>query len=199
MKTIDDLDVAGKRVLVRADLNVPLDGTRITDDGRIRASVPTLKALLERGAKVIVTAHLGRPKGAPRDAPDDDYRRGLCLVYGLGGPERADRGVASLRRAASADLVEAQMALADYFQAAAPALAQDALYWYRRAGKLGDARAAGRAEHLERRIRLDAERPAPPPDTIVNPTPLERQALYRQGYHCHAMLGEQWCHIANDI
>ena len=63
MKTIDDLDVAGKRVLVRADLNVPLDGTRITDDGRIRASVPTLEALLSRGAKVIVTAHLGRPKG----------------------------------------------------------------------------------------------------------------------------------------
>ena len=63
MKTIDDLDVAGKRVLVRADLNVPLDGARITDDGRIRASVPTLEALLSRGAKVIVTAHLGRPKG----------------------------------------------------------------------------------------------------------------------------------------
>ncbi|HEV2346980.1 MAG TPA: phosphoglycerate kinase [Actinocrinis sp.] len=65
MKTIDDLEVSGKRVLVRADLNVPLDGTRITDDGRIRASVPTLSALLERGAKVIVTAHLGRPKGDP--------------------------------------------------------------------------------------------------------------------------------------
>ena len=78
-------------------------------------------------------------RAAPRDAPDDDYRRGLCLVYGLGGPERADRGVASLRRAASADLLEAQMALADYFQAAAPVQAQDALYWYRRAGQLGDA------------------------------------------------------------
>jgi phosphoglycerate kinase len=71
MKTIDDLDVAGKRVLVRADLNVPLDGTRITDDGRIRASLPTLKALLGRGAKVIVTAHLGRPKGDP--AADAKY------------------------------------------------------------------------------------------------------------------------------
>ena len=65
MQTIDDLEVSGRRVLVRADLNVPLDGTRITDDGRIRASVPTLKALLDRGAKVIVTAHLGRPKGDP--------------------------------------------------------------------------------------------------------------------------------------
>ncbi|WP_327093137.1 phosphoglycerate kinase [Nonomuraea sp. NBC_01738] len=63
MRTIDDLDVKGRRVLVRADLNVPLDGETITDDGRIRASVPTIKALIERGAKVIVCAHLGRPKG----------------------------------------------------------------------------------------------------------------------------------------
>ena len=77
MKTIDDLDVAGKRVLVRADLNVPLDGTRITDDGRIRASVPTLKALLERGAKVIVTAHLGRPKGVD---PEADAKYSLAPV-----------------------------------------------------------------------------------------------------------------------
>jgi phosphoglycerate kinase len=52
-------------VLVRSDLNVPLDGDRITDDGRVRASVPTLQALTERGARVVVVAHLGRPKGAP--------------------------------------------------------------------------------------------------------------------------------------
>ncbi|MEV5576555.1 phosphoglycerate kinase [Spirillospora sp. NPDC052269] len=63
MRTIDDLDVTGRTVLVRADLNVPLDGSKITDDGRIRASVPTIKALAGRGAKVIVCAHLGRPKG----------------------------------------------------------------------------------------------------------------------------------------
>jgi len=63
MRTIDDLDVRGKRVLVRSDLNVPLDGDRITDDGRIRASLPTINTLRERGAKVIVCAHLGRPKG----------------------------------------------------------------------------------------------------------------------------------------
>ncbi|GAA4227341.1 phosphoglycerate kinase [Actinomadura meridiana] len=78
MRTIDDLDVAGRRVLVRADLNVPLEAAeepggvggrpptatrQITDDGRIRASLPTIEALRGRGAKVVVCAHLGRPKG----------------------------------------------------------------------------------------------------------------------------------------
>jgi phosphoglycerate kinase len=65
MKTIDDFAVEGQRVLVRDDLNVPLDGGRVTDDGRIRAAVPTLTALLDRDAKVIVCAHLGRPAGKP--------------------------------------------------------------------------------------------------------------------------------------
>ena len=66
MKTIADLgDLRGKRVLVRSDFNVPLDGTTITDDGRIRAALPTLTALLDAGARVVVTAHLGRPKGEP--------------------------------------------------------------------------------------------------------------------------------------
>ncbi|GGM71455.1 phosphoglycerate kinase [Longimycelium tulufanense] len=71
MKTLDDLlasGVRGRRVLVRADLNVPLDGDRITDDGRVRASLPTLRALAAAGARVVVTAHLGRPKGAPDPA-----------------------------------------------------------------------------------------------------------------------------------
>jgi phosphoglycerate kinase len=60
--------VAGKRVLVRSDLNVPLDGVKISDDGRIRASVPTIKELSEAGARVVVMAHLGRPKGEPDPA-----------------------------------------------------------------------------------------------------------------------------------
>jgi phosphoglycerate kinase len=69
MKTVDDLgDLRGKRVLVRSDLNVPLDDGQITDDGRIVASAPTITDLAGRGARVVVCAHLGRPKGAPDPA-----------------------------------------------------------------------------------------------------------------------------------
>jgi len=68
MKTVDDLDVSGRRVLLRADLNVPLHDGRITDDGKIRACLPTLTALLERDAAVLVCSHLGRPGGVPDPA-----------------------------------------------------------------------------------------------------------------------------------
>jgi phosphoglycerate kinase len=66
LPTVADLgDLRGKRVLVRSDLNVPLDGSTITDDGRIRASAPTIADLADQGARVVVCAHLGRPKGKP--------------------------------------------------------------------------------------------------------------------------------------
>ena len=66
MRKLSDLpNLDGKRVVVRCDLNDPLDGTRITDDGRIVASVPTIKYLVDQGAKVVVISHLGRPEGAP--------------------------------------------------------------------------------------------------------------------------------------
>jgi phosphoglycerate kinase len=82
MHTIDDIDVAGRRVLLRSDLNVPLDKSGpagsttgvITDDGRIRASLPVIRKLSDRGARVVVMAHLGRPKG-------DDF-----AVRAAGGP-----------------------------------------------------------------------------------------------------------------
>ncbi len=63
MQVLEDFDVAGKRVFLRCDLNVPLKGGVITDDGRIRASLPTIRLLLQKGASLVIAAHLGRPKG----------------------------------------------------------------------------------------------------------------------------------------
>ena len=63
MTTLNELDVQGKRVFLRCDLNVPLKEGKITDDGRIRASLPTINTLLEKGASLVIAAHLGRPKG----------------------------------------------------------------------------------------------------------------------------------------
>ena len=69
LRTLEDLgDLAGKRVVVRCDLNVPLKDGTITDDGRVRASLTTLNTLITAGARVIVISHLGRPDGAPDPA-----------------------------------------------------------------------------------------------------------------------------------
>merc|ERR1711904_337526 len=71
---LSDSDLEGKVVLVRCDLNVPLDGKTITDDTRIRASIPTVKYLMEKGAKVLLSSHLGRPK----DGPEDKFSLAPC-------------------------------------------------------------------------------------------------------------------------
>jgi phosphoglycerate kinase len=62
-KTIQSVDVAGKRVLIRVDFNVPMDGSRITDDRRIQAALPTIRSVIDRGGKAILMSHLGRPEG----------------------------------------------------------------------------------------------------------------------------------------
>jgi len=112
MRTITDLgDLRGRTVLVRSDLNVPLDGTTITDEGRIRASLPTLQRLREAGARVAVTAHLGRPGGRRDDryslAPVAD-RLGVLLGADVRlGRDVADDGA----RAAVAGLGDGDVAL----------------------------------------------------------------------------------------
>ncbi|GAB3090688.1 phosphoglycerate kinase [Micromonospora schwarzwaldensis] len=116
IRNLDDLlaeGVSGRRVLVRADLNVPLDKQTgdITDDGRIRAVLPTLSALVQAGAKVVVCSHLGRPKGAP------DPKFSLRPVAGrlgelLGAPVRfAEDTVGDSARSTVAELADGQVAL----------------------------------------------------------------------------------------
>ena len=97
MQTVDDLEVAGRTVLVRSDLNVPLKDGVITDDKRIQASVPTIRDLAGRGARVVVLAHLGRPKGEVK--PELSLRpvaQRLQQLLGqpVGFPETAEGGVA---------------------------------------------------------------------------------------------------------
>src|SRR5258707_236097 len=64
-KTVADVDVKGKKVLMRVDFNVPLEGSKITDDRRIAQALPTIKSVLDRGGRLVLMSHLGRPKGGP--------------------------------------------------------------------------------------------------------------------------------------
>ena len=84
-KTLDDLDVAGKRVLVRVDFNVPTDGDRVTDTTRLERSVPTVRELIDRNAKVILMSHFGRPKG--ERVPDMSLRPVADAFAGVLGRE----------------------------------------------------------------------------------------------------------------
>jgi phosphoglycerate kinase len=116
MRRIDDLEVAGQRVLLRADLNVPLDGERITDDGRIQASLPVISKLAGRGARVIICAHLGRPKGDgyPARAAGGPSLRPVAARLGelLGQPVAFATDVAGESAAATAaGLADGQVAL----------------------------------------------------------------------------------------
>jgi phosphoglycerate kinase len=130
LRTIETLgDLAGKVVLLRCDLNVPLDGDRITDDGRVRASVPTIRRLREAGASVVVMSHLGRPEGspdpkyslapvatrlaellgervafAPLDAPRGDLGNGVTLLENLRFDPREASKDAAEREAFAAEL-----------------------------------------------------------------------------------------------
>jgi phosphoglycerate kinase len=83
MRKLDDLgEVSGERVFVRVDFNVPLEGGRITDDTRIRGALPTLRALRERGARLVLASHLGRPKGADPKLSLDPVRARLEELLG---------------------------------------------------------------------------------------------------------------------
>ena len=111
MRTIEELSselggLSGRTVLVRSDLNVPLDGSTITDDGRVRASVPTITELADAGARVVVTAHLGRPKGTP------EARYSLAPVATRLG-ELLDRPVTFVDETVGEKATEAVRAMAD--------------------------------------------------------------------------------------
>jgi phosphoglycerate kinase len=129
MKTLDDLlaeGVAGRHVLLRADLNVPLDGDRITDDGRVRASVPTIQALASAGARVVVAAHLGRPKGAPE--PEFSLRPVAARLGELLGAEvaLATDVVGDSARSTVAGLADGQVALLENIRFDARETSKDA-------------------------------------------------------------------------
>ena len=110
VRTLDDLDVAGKRVLVRVDFNVPMKDGEVTDDTRIRAALPTIEALSKKGAKVILLSHFGRPKGVAN--PEYTLRPVAAkLAEILGGPvEFASDCVGEAARKVIARMIDGDVA-----------------------------------------------------------------------------------------
>jgi TPR repeat protein len=135
----------------------------------------------------------------------NDYKKGLCLLYGINSAVRVDQALSLLRVAAGNGVIDAQLALADTLQKGKQTEQTEALVWYRRAELAGDTRAAARYVRLVRRMDAAAVLaaantiPDPPAGTIVDPSSQEMPALYRQGYHCHVMsFGQKWCHTTED-
>ncbi len=90
-KTVNDIDLKGKRVLMRVDFNVPMQDGQVTDDKRIKASLPTIKYVLDQGASLILMSHLGRPKGGPE--PEFSLRpRRRCFIVAPGRPRQDGAG-----------------------------------------------------------------------------------------------------------
>jgi TPR repeat protein len=155
--------------------------------------------------RAAVAPHCAALKRKNTSSALDDYRKGLCLLYGLDRKEQPDKALFLLRKASDHGLTEAQLALADTLQNGTETDQRQALEWYARVKLAGDARAGARYDHLARRIdatattAADKPIPDPPPGTIVNPTSQEMQSLYREGYHCHIMpFGQKWCHNTMD-
>ena len=95
-RTLDDVDAAGKRVLVRVDFNVPVEDGRISDDTRLRAALPTIRDLRARSARVVLLSHFGRPKGQRVDSMSQRFLTGPLSAL-IGAPVRKRRLMESTR------------------------------------------------------------------------------------------------------